>query len=246
MIAPVLLAYLTARMFGLLVALPFESTVRTLPRLFLAVCFALPFVEDLQVQGDLSLLHLIGEFFVGFLVGAPVRFLVESSEMLGELIDTGRGQTIGSVMDPLNGQQGSEFAKVFKTGALVLSIQAGGLDYVISAIGTTLDSLPLNSNPLVTSIPGDVLRGGFMLIGAVVTLSGVWLAGFVVVDTVTAVLAKTSQGFSFSSVGPWLKMVVSILFIVNIISYPEEVERIVESVIVSSVHVVEAFSGRHD
>ena len=73
-----------------------------------------------------------------------------------------------------------------------------------------------------------------------------WLAAFLVVDTVTAVLAKASQGLSFSSTGPWLKMVVSILFIFNLISYPEEVEGIIVSVIDSSVGIVQAFSGNHD
>ena len=241
-----MLAYVTARLFGLLIALPLEASVRSVPRLFLAVCFALPFVEGSLTEVDFSMWHLLVEFFIGFLVGAPVRFLVESSEMLGEIIDTGRGQTIGSVMDPLNGQQGSELAKVFKMGALVLSIHAGGLDYVISAIGATLAPFPVSSNPLESPIPGSVLRAGFILIGAVVTLSGVWLAAFLVVDTVTAVLAKASQGLSFSSTGPWLKMVVSILFIFNLISYPEEVEGIIVSVIDRSVGIVQAFSGNHD
>lgn len=246
MIAPVLLAYVTARLFGLLVALPLEATLRTLPRLFVALCFALPFVEGVQLQGEFSFIRLALEFFIGFLVGTPIRFLVESSEMLGELVDTGRGQTIGSVMDPLNGEQGSEFAKVFKMGALVLSVQAGGLDMVISTIGATFAPLPVNTNPLATQIPGDILRAGFTLIGAVVTLSGVWFAGFMVIDTFTAVLAKTSQGFSFSSAAPWLKMVASIILISNLISYPREVEEIVGSVIDTSVYVVKAFNGDHD
>jgi flagellar biosynthesis protein FliR len=226
-----IIGLVAARIFALLTVLPFDSSINGGRRLFLALCFAVPFCGIAGSDVTVSAFALCRELLIGLLVGTPVRVLVESAEMLGEIIDTGRGQTIGSVMDPLNGQQGSELAKVFRVGALCLFIQVGGLERFIDAVGASFSLMPINTS--VQSIDGVryLLHGGVHLVATTLSLSASWLASFLLVDTFLAAIARVSQGFSFSSTSMWLKFIATAVLLLNLAYSPDELYKVMNTAV---------------
>ncbi len=226
-----IIGLVSARIFALLTVLPFDSSINVGRRVFLAICFAVPFVSKDAAEIDFSAGILCRELLIGFLVGSPIRILVESAEMFGELIDTGRGQTIGSVMDPLNGQQGSELAKVFRIGALCLFMQIEGLERLIEAVGASVTWIPMASSAQQTDGARYLLRSGVHFVATTLSLSAAWLASFLLVDTFLAAIARVSQGFSFSSVSVWLKSVVTAVLLINLARSPMEVYTVLNAAV---------------
>lgn len=239
----VVLACVTARIVGLLLALPLDTSLKGGRMIFVATCFSLPLSISYQGDASFSALLLLKDLGIGFLIGAPVRILVEGAEMLGEIIDTGRGQTIGSVMDPLNGQQGSELSKVCRLGTFILIVQCGGIERLLDSIIASFSVLPTVAVPISIEAGRHALQTGSYLISALLSFAGIWLGCFLMTDTALAVLAKASQGLSFSTTSSWLKFLVAFILLINLATSPQEILSIVGSTIARSSELAQLMEG---
>jgi flagellar biosynthesis protein FliR len=131
------------RCFGFILSLPFGEALQSFPRFFLAAGLAAALYSAAVVSSDVTPLSLIFNFAIGFMLGAPLRFVVDMSEMIGELIDTARGQTIASVIDPLHGQGGSNLAIISKSGAIACALSLGALEVSLGGLARSLQVIPL-------------------------------------------------------------------------------------------------------
>lgn len=222
-----LIAAASARIFGVLVCLPISDAIQTLPRLFLSICFGAALSQQIN-QPPFFFWHTpLTEFVVGFILAAPLRIFVEAAEMLGELLDTARGQTIGSVMDPLNGQQVSDMASLLRVGATVLVINLDGFDRAVDAVRSSYAAIPAsvffaNNETLLHSIANN----GLNLVTSACSLSCVWLLAYLLSDISAAMLARVTQGLSFTNSSSIVKMVLTFLLLGNLLSQPSAVTRL--------------------
>jgi len=216
------IAGITARTFGMMISLPTGDGLQTLPRLFIAVCFACALAPAMPAAPDFSWYRLAPEFIIGLLIAAPVRFLAEASEMFGELIDTARGQTIGSVVDPLNGQQGSDMATIARVAMVTFAIHLGAFDRSVEALRQSYVALPLGGALLYESVLSSVLRQGLSIVGVALSFSSVWLVAYLVTDMATGLLSKVTQGINFTSTGTVVKMVLTFVLLLNLWLNPQE------------------------
>lgn len=221
------IAGMSARTFGMLISLPTGDGLQMLPRLFIAICFACALAHGMDSPEQFSWYQLAPEFLIGLLIGAPVRFLAEASEMFGELIDTARGQTIGSVVDPLNGQQGSDMATVIRLGMVVLAIHLGAFDSCVRALHLSYLAVPLGAPLLYDEMLTSLLRQGIAIVGAALSFSSAWLVAYLVTDIATGVLAKVSQGLQFTSTATVIKMVLTIVLFFNLITNPTQLGALI-------------------
>jgi flagellar biosynthesis protein FliR len=217
------IAGITARTFGMLISLPTGDGLQTLPRLFIAVCFACALAPVVPLNAEFSLYRLAPEFLIGLLIAAPLRFLAEATEMFGELIDTARGQTIGSVVDPLNGQQGSDMATIMRLAMVVLAIHLGAFDRCVEAIRDSYVAMPLGGGFVYESVLTSVLRQGVSIISVALSFSSVWLVAYLVTDIAAGVMAKVTQGLQFTSTSTVIKMILTFILFMNLCSDPSEV-----------------------
>ena len=87
--------YVIARIFGLCILLPFwDGTAFLLTRLSLACVFSFAFISTLSPVPDFSLIQLICEMLLGLMLSIPLLVFLDLTASLGELFDSGRGQTI--------------------------------------------------------------------------------------------------------------------------------------------------------
>lgn len=221
------IAGITARTFGMLISLPTGDGLQILPRLFIAVCFACALAPTVPVDSGFSMLRLAPEFLIGLVIAAPLRFLAEAAEMFGELIDTARGQTIGSVVDPLNGQQTSDMATITRLAMVTLAIHLGAFDRCVEALKVSYVAVPLGGMLIYDGVLTSILRQGVAIVGVALSLSAVWMAAYVVTDIASGVLAKAIQGLQFTSTATVIKMVLTFILLLNVVVHPKEICSIV-------------------
>lgn len=214
---------ITARTFGMLISLPTGDGLQSLPRLFVAVCFAFALAPVIPINSGFSLFYLGPEFLTGLLIAAPLRFLAEAGEMFGELIDTARGQTIGSVVDPLNGQQGSDMATIMRLAMVVVAIHLGAFDSCVEALKVSYEALPLGGVLLYHDMLTSILRQGIAIVCVALSLSSAWLVAYLVIDIATGIMAKVSQGLQFTSSATILKMIITFILLINLFGNPREI-----------------------
>ncbi len=221
------IAGITARALGLLLILPIGEGLQVIPKLFIAVCFAFALAPGVTAPEEMSLIRLAPEFLVGVIIAAPTRFIAESGELFGELIDTARGQTLGSVVDPLNGQQSSDMATIIRIAMVVLAITLGALDRCVEALALSYSALPLGGALLFENALLSILHQGVAVVGIALGFSSVWLVAYLVIDIATGVMAKVTQGVQFTSTATILKMLITFILFLNLLGSPREISTLV-------------------
>lgn len=219
------MAAIVFRCFGFIVSLPLGDALSTVPRLFVALAFAFALSSSAVFATDLHPAALIFEFAIGFVLGAPLRFVADVSEMVGELIDTARGQTISSVIDPLHGQGSSDVATLAKVGATALAIYSGALNAAVDGLAYSFSVVPVGHLVVDDSLARSVLKTGLFLLGEGLRISAVWMAAFLLIDMGCALAARLFSGLSFSQTGGVVKMVTTFLLLIVLLTEGARVSR---------------------
>lgn len=131
------------RSVGLISVLPIGSGVLGfVGRIWLAFGLALTFVGYLPYQSDVGIMAILAEYLMGFCLGLPCALAINLSEMFGELVDSGRGETIGNIYDPLNSTAASHTSTLlrhFSWGAVLL---LGALERLVASFVESFSVIP--------------------------------------------------------------------------------------------------------
>lgn len=211
-------AALAVRSFGFIVSLPVGEALSTFPRFLLAVGMGAVLYPGATVSEDLSPFSLIAEFVIGFVLGAPLRFVVDVSEMVGELIDTSRGQTISAVLDPLHGQGNSDLAVLAKNAAVVCALTAGALEISLGGLARSVSVMPIGALIHDASFVQGLLKSATFLLVEGMRICAVWVGAFLLIDIGCAIASRLISGLSFCQTGGVLKMVVTFILIIVFMS----------------------------
>jgi len=202
------------RCFGFILSLPFGEALSNFPRFFLAVGLSAALYPVATASEEVTPLALIFNFAIGFMLGAPLRFVADVSEMIGELIDTARGQTISSVIDPLHGQGGSDLAIIAKNGAVVCAISLGALEVSLGGLVRSCQVIPLGVIHIDESFAQGLARSLSFVVIEGFRVCAVWMGAFLLIDVVCAFSSRLLSGLSFNQAGGVVKMVVTFLLVV--------------------------------
>ena len=131
------------RAMGLFALLPFEGLLTGIAiRIALAsslVCLCAPEVS-LEVMPDVSM--MTGEFFIGALLAAPLLLVLQLAGGAGELLDTLRGQTIGTFYDPSSPGSQSVSAGLFRHFSWAALLCLGAFESLATMLLKSLRLLP--------------------------------------------------------------------------------------------------------
>ena len=220
------------RCFGCLVSLPLGEALSSFPRFLLAVGLSLLIFPRDGVGVGLPLWSPLTEFVIGFALGAPLRFVADVSEMVGELIDTARGQTISAVLDPLHGHGSSDMAVLAKNASVVVALMCGALEVVVGALARSIEEIPLGSPAHDPSLMRGLARSGAFLLTEGMRLCAVWLGAFLLIDVACAFLSRVVSGLAFTQTAALLKMFALFLLLIALLTEgiarsPEGISRVV-------------------
>jgi flagellar biosynthesis protein FliR len=191
----------------MVLGIPFGETLANVPRAIVAVgitCALLNLVEP----GAVSVLILPIEFVLGYAVTAPIRIAIDASQMFGELLDTARGQTIGSVVDPLGTGAPSDLAGVARMAALVWTLQIGGLEAIVRILSEWLAVYPPGGGApgLAHTLVALEVRALATVAGGALRLSLVWCTGYLMIEILCAFCGQVMGRVSCGTLGQLLKM----------------------------------------
>ncbi|CAM3320621.1 type III secretion system export apparatus subunit SctT [Shewanella violacea] len=147
------LALSMMRPLGMMLLLPLfkgGAMGSALIRNSLVLLFALPTLHamaDMQeviLQADiLGVVNLYGkEILVGFLLGFCAAIPFWAIDMAGFVIDTMRGASMSTVLNPLMGLQSSIYGMLFTQVLTVLFLVSGGFNHLLTAMYQSYNELP--------------------------------------------------------------------------------------------------------
>jgi flagellar biosynthetic protein FliR len=158
--------FLTVRLSALLLALPFFNT-RMLPAALKVICLVTlsvsfyPMVQPQPVPLPLGSVHLgllvLGELFVGLLIGFVAQLLFVSIQLGGELLNQQMGLSLATILDPQNGQQSSVISNFQYILAVLLFFAMHAHHWFIVAMAESLHTIPLLGSRLPTTVMAFLL-----------------------------------------------------------------------------------------
>ena len=162
--------FLLIRLSAMVLTLPLFS-FRTVPShlkivLIVALSVSLyPAVRTQQMpvlQGPMHLgILLLGELFIGMLVGFLVQVLFASIQLGGMLMNQQMGLSMANILDPQNGQQTSIIENFQYVLAVLLFFSVSAHHWFIYTMAESLHAIPL----LGFRVPGDITRPLVVLLG---------------------------------------------------------------------------------
>lgn len=204
----IVVVLLLVRVVVTVLTLPLGNHVKVIPRLIIAAALTallLSLFPELRAPPATDELwfssQVVKEVMLALVISLPTRLFVEGASMVGELIDTARGQTIGAVQDPLNGPAGSDLGVVMRIGALTAAIQFGILDAVVYALYESVRAFPPGSDlfdsiSIGGSIAASTISGP---LSASFSLALLWIIPFIVIDLFSGVAHRLCSFLQFSS-----------------------------------------------
>ena len=187
--------------------------------------FAIPAVPSLmhmdQYLIDASYMELIGLYLREFAIGLTLGFCAAvpfwAIDMSGFLIDTMRGSSLSSVLNPLFGFESSVYGVLFAQVLSVLFLATGGMNFLLSAMYQSYIHLPpgsslalVNNQPLIDFINREwrlmnALFMGFSMPGMVIML---------LTDTAFGLVNRSAQQLNVFFISMPVKSVLVILVMI--------------------------------
>lgn len=136
------LAYF-ARCLGFVAMLPFDAFSRqAISKFLIASIFAIFLRLTFEATEGGYQGYLWVEPLVGVLISIPIILILEIASMLGELIDQGRGQTIGSFYDPALGVPQSTLSRLFRWSVWGLILQTCVIEISLGYLLQSFKEIP--------------------------------------------------------------------------------------------------------
>jgi len=219
------------RALGLIAVLPIGDKLSgVIQKLLLAAGLALLSAGSIESSGLHGVFGAVGEFLIGFVISIPLALAVSAAKMWGELFDAGRGQTIGSMYDPVNGSSLSSMAFLAKHYVWVLLLITGTLDRTIFSYYESFSIISPGEFAMANLSAfsqGIIIMLGYTLIG-LISLYLVFAALFLLIDCFVGLISKSVPQVSFFSESFQVKTYLGFLLILYIHQFD----------VVSSFHVL--------
>jgi flagellar biosynthesis protein FliR len=218
---------LFARVLGVVIGIPFGDTVARIPRVMIAAGVTVAIADNIEPM-RLPLFTVPVELLIGYILAAPVRLAVESSQMFGELLDTARGQTVGSVLDPLGSGAASDLAVIARISSLAWALHIGGVEAIVRMLIAGLDVYPPGGGTMgiAATLVSFETRALAVFAGAAFRLGVVWCVGYLMIELLCAFCAQVVGKLSCSTAGQILKAlftyIVLLLLVHDILAFPVE------------------------
>lgn len=145
-----------ARTFGIVTLLPFSKTLLSAAwRVVFTLLITFMTAPASVALEDWNIWQLPQQFLVGFIIALPVALFVSLAKMMGFLLDTGRGQTMGVLYDPVAGISDVYTAVLLRYYVWALLLFQGIMEKLILALKQSYQILPLADKASAAVIMSD-------------------------------------------------------------------------------------------
>lgn len=170
-----------------------------------------PVTAPLQAPPDmLGVLWMAGqEVVIGTLIGLTVSLPFHAFHALGAIVDTQRGASMGSMLDPSSGIEATETANLLQMFSVVVFLASGGLLLVMEVLLSSYQLVPMGYVPELRL--SEVHTFMATLLGAGVRMASPVLVLLLAVEIFLGVLSRFAQQLNAFSLALAVKSFIALL-----------------------------------
>ena len=156
---------------------------------------------------------MIEGLLVGFGFAFAIGMVLAAVECAGSFADALAGFSFGSIVDPVNGNQGGVLAELYGLVGVMLFIAIGGDAWTLRGLTSTFTLVPLTRGPRISSLVGGAEQVfGTIFTSALEVVAPVVLA-LLVTDVAFGMVSRVVPQLNVFAVGFPLKVGVSLLVV---------------------------------
>jgi flagellar biosynthetic protein FliR len=156
---------------------------------------------------------LVVQVLVGLAFAFAVGMVLTAIEAAGALTDMVAGFSYGSVVDPVNGNQGGTMTNLYSLVGLALFIAIGGDAWTLRGLQKTFDLVPLTKAPQIASLTSGVEQAFATIFVSAVEVCAPVILALLITDVAFGMIAKVVPQVNIFGVGFPMKVGVAMLVV---------------------------------
>jgi flagellar biosynthetic protein FliR len=153
------------------------------------------------------------QLLVGLAFAFAVGAVFAAVEAAGALTDLVAGFSYGSILDPIDGNQGGTMTSLYGIVGLAMFIAIGGDGWMLRGIARTFDLVPLTKTPPIASLTTGVEQAFGTIFISAIEIAAPALLALLVTDVAFGMVTRVVPQLNIFSVGFPLKVGVAMLVV---------------------------------
>lgn len=156
---------------------------------------------------------LVEQLLVGLAFSFAVGIVFAAVEAAGALIDMSAGFSFGSILDPIDGNQGGVMTSLYGLVGVAMFIAIGGDGWTLRGIARTFDLVPLTKAPRIASLTAGVEQAFATIFVSALEIAAPALLALLITDIAFGMVSRVVPQLNVFAVGFPLKVGVALLIV---------------------------------
>ena len=156
---------------------------------------------------------LVVQVLVGLAFAFAVGMVLTAIEAAGSLTDMVAGFSYGSVLDPVNGNQGGTMTNLYSLVGLAMFIAIGGDAWTLRGLSKTFDLVPLTKAPAIASLTSGVEQSFATIFVSAVEVCAPVILALLITDVAFGMVSRIVPQLNVFGVGFPMKVGVAMLVV---------------------------------
>ena len=156
---------------------------------------------------------VVVQLLVGLLFAFAVSALMTAVQTAGGLIDIASGFSFGATIDPINGNQGGAFSRLYALVGTALFIAIGGDAWLLRGISRTFTLVPLTRSPRLDSLVSGAEQAFASIFVSAIEVAAPALLALLITDVAFGMVSRAVPQLNVFTVAFPLKIGVALLVV---------------------------------
>jgi flagellar biosynthesis protein FliR len=162
-------------------------------------------------------LQIAGLLLVGLIVGLGFAFAVgavfAAVHHAGAIIDSVAGFGFGSMIDPVNGNQGGVLTQVYSLVGLMIFLAIGGDAWMLRGLARTFSLVPLTHGPKLNALAAGALNSFGSIFTSAIEVAAPAMLALLITDVAFGMVSRVVPQLNVFAVGFPVKVGVAMLVV---------------------------------
>jgi flagellar biosynthesis protein FliR len=150
---------------------------------------------------------------VGFAFAFSLAILMAAVESAGSMIDVVSGFSYGSLINPMNGQDGAVMNRFYGLVGTLIFLVIGGDAWTLRGLARTFQLVPLTSSPQLSSLVGGAVQVFSTVFAGALEVAAPVLVALLITDVAFGVVSRVVPQMNIFAVGFPTKVAVAMLVV---------------------------------
>jgi flagellar biosynthetic protein FliR len=156
---------------------------------------------------------MLGQLVVGFGFAFALSAMFAAVSVAGFLTDSVTGFNFGSMVDPLNGNQGGAMTQVYEIVGLMIFLAIGGDAWMLRGLARTYDLVPLTRPPKLVPLVGGAEHAFSVIFTSAIEIAAPAMLALVITDVAFGIVSRVVPQLNVFAVGFPVKIGIGLLIV---------------------------------